>query len=251
MRVISDIEYAAGLKMDLYRPDADGFDLIVWFHGGGLESGCRADGAGLGAAFAAHGFGFVSADYRMYPAARYPDYLLDGAQAVAFMLRQAKAYGGSGRVIVSGQSAGAYMTMLLALNPAFLRNAGADRSAVAAYISDSAQQTTHFNVLRERGEDSRAERIDPAAPLWYVGAERLPAPLLLIAYRDDIPCRPEQNALLCRSVRRFHPDAPIELVLLPGGHCAGSSRPAENGEYPFVTETLRFLHETIEQRTEE
>lgn len=251
MRVISDIEYAAGLKMDLYLPDADGFDLIVWFHGGGLENGCRADGAGLGASFAAQGYGFASADYRMYPAARYPDYLLDGAQAVAFVQRQAKAYGGSGRVIVSGQSAGAYMTMLLALNPALLRNAGADRTSVAAFVSDSAQQTTHYNVLRERGEDSRAERIDPAAPLWYVGAERLPAPMLLIAYENDIPCRPEQNALLCRSVRRFEPDAPIELVLLPGGHCAGSSHPAENGEYPFVTETLRFLQRTIEQETEE
>ena len=167
MRVISDIEYAAGLKMDLYRPDADGFDLIVWFHGGGLESGCRADGAGLGAAFTAHGCGFASADYRMYPAARYPDYLLDGAQAVAFMLRQAKAYGGSGRVIVSGQSAGAYMTMLLALNPAFLRNAGADRSAVAAYISDSAQQHTAFgfeiSVKQQLKNQSNNKRNDELA----------------------------------------------------------------------------------------
>ena len=45
---------------------------------------------------------------------------------------------------------------------------GVDTDFISGYISDSAQMTTHFNVLRERGLDTRLERIDEAAPLFYL-----------------------------------------------------------------------------------
>ena len=241
MRITKNVVYSpSGMLLDLYAPDRDGYDLVLWFHGGGLEGGSRRCEA-LAENAVAHGLGFASAEYRMYPQARYPDYLLDAAWAVAYLQKHASGFGAGQRLIVSGQSAGAYLTMMLALNPALLRNAGADASRVFAFVADSAQQTTHFNVLRERGVDSRAERIDEAAPLFYVGQAALPAPLLMLSYTQDIPCRLQQNELMLHSLRRFHPDAPAELHVLPGGHCEGSSHAGENGDFPYVLELKQFI----------
>lgn len=238
MQMRPDISY--GKKpmqlLDWYLPEEGGGDTIVWFHGGGMEAGSRKAGEGLAKKAAERGFGFVSVEYTMYPEARYPEFILDAAQSVAYVLKHTE-----GNIIVTGQSAGAYLTMMLALNHAYLQNAGADRSRIRAFISDSAQQTTHFNVLRERGVDSRAERIDEAAPLYYT-TQPLDKPLLLICYEDDMPCRVTQNRLMLESLRHFDPDAPAEIKVLPGGHCAGSSHPDENGEYPYLRELFKFIN---------
>jgi len=88
----------------------------------------------------------------------------------------------------------------------------------------------HFNVLRERGMDTRLERIDEAAPLYYLSAS-IPLPrLLLICYEDDLPCRVTQNRLMLESILHFQPDAPVGICVLPGGHVAGSTKVDENGD---------------------
>ena len=45
---------------------------------------------------------------------------------------------------------------------------GIDIRKISAFVFDAGQPTTHFNVLRERGMDSRRCIIDDAAPLYYV-----------------------------------------------------------------------------------
>lgn len=222
--------------LDWYLPDEPNGTTIVWFHGGGIEAGSRKDGTGLAQQAAARGYGFVSVEYSMYPAARWPEFILDAAQSVAWVMKHTEE-----KIIVTGQSAGAYLTMMLCLNHAYLQNAGADRSRITAFISDSAQQTTHYNVLRERGTDSRAERIDEAAALYWVGAQPLDKPLLLICYENDMPCRVTQNKLALESIRHFQPDAPVDICVLPGGHVAGSTKVDENGEYPYLRELFRFV----------
>lgn len=238
MRIRNDLSYGskACQKLDWYQPEEGNGMIIVWFHGGGMEAGSRKNGEGLAKQAVERGYGFVSVEYSMYPEARFPEFVLDAAQSVAWVMKQTED-----RIIVTGQSAGAYLTMMLCLNHAYLRNAGADRNRIAAFVSDSAQQTTHYNVLRERGTDSRAERIDEAAPLYYVGEQALDKPLLLICYEDDLPCRVTQNKLMLESIRHFQPDAPVDICVLPGGHCAGSSKPDEHGEYPYLRKLFGFV----------
>ncbi len=243
MRTIVDEKYGSkeSQKLDWYMPNENGFDTVVWFHGGGLESGSYKSGAKLAEQAVNAGYAFVSAEYTMYPAARYPEYLTDAAQSVRHVQKRLAEVGGSGRIIITGQSAGAYLTMMLCMNPAFLKNSDVDMDGIIAFVSDSAQQTTHFNVLRERGTDKRLERIDEAAPLYYAGINNVPKPLMLIYYENDMPCRPEQNILLHKSLLRFQPDANIKAVKLPGGHCSGSTNPDENGQFPYMREMLAFL----------
>ena len=72
--------------LDVYLPDRTDFRTIVYFHGGGLEAGdkAKANMAEVAERMCALGYGVVSANYRMYPTARFPDFLVDAADAVAY-----------------------------------------------------------------------------------------------------------------------------------------------------------------------
>jgi len=242
MREIFDVSYGKKdcQKLDWYLPDGGEFDVIVWFHGGGMETGSYQRHHGLAENAVKHGYGFVTAEYSMYPDAHYPEFITDAAQAVAYVQKNMAELGGK-RLIITGRSAGAYLTMMLLLNPAYLYNAGATRDNILAFVSDSAQQTVHFNVLRERGMDKRLERIDEAAPMYYSGVTPVDKPLLLIAYTQDIECRLEQTHLMARSLKRFNPDAIIKTVVLEGKHVSGSRDLNEDGEFPYMLALLDFI----------
>lgn len=243
MRTIMDERYASKpcQLLDWYLPDENGFDTILWFHGGGMEAGDRKGGAALAEHAVKAGYAFVSVEYSMYPTARYPEFIVDAAQSVRHVQKRLPEVGGSGRIIITGQSAGAYLTMMLCMNPAYLRNYGVDMDGILAFVSDSAQQTVHYNVLRERGMDTRLERLDDAAPMYYACMNRVEKPLLMIYYENDFPCRPEQNILMYTSLKRFQPELKLEITKLPGGHCAGSSRVDETGEFPYMRALLNFV----------
>lgn len=242
MRTEFDVTYKCDLAMDFYMPDSNDFDTVIYFHGGGLESGNRKGFMKWMEGTLEKGMAFVSVDYRMYPTARFPDYLLDASDAVAFVQKHIEEYGGNGHIILSGSSAGAYIVMMLTMNNAYFHNAKVDDKQIIACVSDSSQQCTHFNVLREQGIDSKALRIDEAAPMFYTDKQKLPYPLLLIAYEDDIPCRPEENALIYKNLKRLDPDAPVYLEILPGKHCSGCrERSPEDNEYPCIRLMMTFL----------
>lgn len=244
MRTVLDVAYGKNEweKVDFYLPDADRFDTIFWIHGGGIEAGDRKS-FDFAEDLVRAGYAVASVEYRLYPQARFPEFIVDCANALAFCQQRLPEMGGNGSIIVSGQSAGAYITCMLYLNPQFFADAGVDSSKIKAFVSDSAQVTAHFNVLRERGIDSRLERIDETAPIYYLNANTELKPLLLIYYSDDMPCRGTQNRLLFESFRRLFSDPLIKVVELPGVHCAGSNYRNETGTFDYVDTMLSFLTE--------
>ena len=242
MKTYFDIPYLPASTnmqlLDLYLPDQENFDTILWFHGGGIESGSRKD-AVFAESVVKKGYAFVSAEYRMYPDAHFPEFVLDAAAAAAWVINHIKEYGGSGKVYVSGESAGAYLTMMLCMDQHYLADAGICQEQIAGYISDSAQQCSHFNVLRELGLDSRIERIDEHAPMFFIRDGLQIRPVMLLYYQDDIKCRPEETRLFYASVQKIMPESQISICELPGKHCCKCCD--ENGEYRFVTEMLAFI----------
>lgn len=243
MKTLFDVAYGEQVyeKMDCYYPDGEVFDTVIWFHGGGLEAGSRKNPPFAEDAVAA-GLCLISVEYRLYPQAEFPMYLHDAANAVAFCLANREKMGLKGRIFISGASAGAYLTTMLCLDPTYLNAAGADRSQIAGYISESTQTTVHFNVLRERGFDTKLERIDEAAPLYF-STEGCDYPaLLLLAYDDDMPCRAAQNELLYLSLKRQNPTLDTRFVLLHGGHCHGSAERNERGAYDYLEQLCSFIH---------
>lgn len=124
-------------KLDIYTPRQAGAStpVVVFFMGGNWVAGEREDFAFVGRALAARGYVVVIPDYRLYPAVRYPDFLDDAAQAVAWTAREIAAYGGDPkRLYVMGHSAGAYNAAMLALAPQYLAQQGMQAASLRGWI---------------------------------------------------------------------------------------------------------------------
>jgi acetyl esterase/lipase len=126
-------------RLDIYRPTAaapqGGWPVVVFFYGGSWNSGERADYKFVGEALASRGVLTLVADYRLYPEVRFPDFLHDSAEALAYGLRQASALGGNPRrVFAMGHSAGAYNAAMLALDAPRLERVGHSPAELAGWI---------------------------------------------------------------------------------------------------------------------
>ena len=135
------VAYGSGPRqmLDVYRPTTaappGGWPVVVFFYGGSWNSGRRSDYAFVGEALASRGMLALVADYRLYPAVRYPDFLRDCAAALAWGLDHAGEWGGNAqRVYVMGHSAGAYNAAMLALDARWLAQTGHTPSELAGFI---------------------------------------------------------------------------------------------------------------------
>ncbi len=184
---IGDLPYASDSaykhRLDLYLPaDRGDAPLVVFVHGGAFMQGDRSDVAAVGAAFAAQGLATAVVSYRLYPDANVEGSTQDVALAVAWLLRNAAAYGLRGdRVILVGHSAGAQIVALLGTNGQFLRAAGTDLHAIAGVFAvsgaydlrdlsdepDSWQRVDghiYGETPRDRARVSPSQHIDPDTP---------------------------------------------------------------------------------------
>jgi len=126
-------------KLDIYTPTATrpaaGWPVVVFFYGGSWNTGSRADYEFVAQALAARGILTLVADYRLYPEVRYPDFLKDSAQALAYGLDQVDRLGGDPkRVFVMGHSSGGYNAAMLALDARWLKAAGHAPTELAGWI---------------------------------------------------------------------------------------------------------------------
>ena len=126
-------------RLDIYRPSsaapAAGWPVVVFFYGGSWNRGEKADYKFVGEALASRGVLTLVADYRLYPAVRYPDFLKDSALALGYGLNEAKPLGGdSKRVFVMGHSAGGYNAAMLALDARWLGDVGHAPKELAGFI---------------------------------------------------------------------------------------------------------------------
>ena len=123
-------------SLDVYVPAAAaGLPVLMYVHGGGWASGDK-DAVGAKAAyFTAHGFVFVSINYRLIPAAWPAQQAADVAQAVAWVRENIGGYGGDrARLFVLGHSAGAHLTALIASDETYLHEAGLGPGALRGVI---------------------------------------------------------------------------------------------------------------------
>jgi acetyl esterase/lipase len=197
-------------KLDIYLPDdAADFPTIVWFHGGGLTAGDKAEGtqAAIAGSLAGRGIAVVSVNYRLSPRAVFPAYVVDAAAAVAWVLDHIGDYGGDdGSVFVSGHSAGGYLAAMVGLDEKYLAAHGHGPGDLAGLIPISGQMVTHATVRTERGLPESQPIIDAAAPAFHVTAEA--PPFLAIAGSEDLPARPEENRYVVAALKAVeHPDA--------------------------------------------
>ena len=107
--------------LDIYVPQGlkGPAPVLLFFYGGAWQGGSRSNYRGFGQAFASAGIVTVVADYRLYPAVKYPAFVTDAAGALAWLHAHVADYSGDkARIFVSGHSAGAYNAVMLASEPA-------------------------------------------------------------------------------------------------------------------------------------
>ncbi len=131
LTISRDIAYAPGPRgmLDVYSPkSANGHTpVVVFFYGGGWDSGNRIDYAFAGEALARKGLVAIVPDYRLYPEVRWPSFLQDSAKAVSWAKAHAADYGGDpGQLFLMGHSAGAYNAVTLAVDRRWLEAEGLD-----------------------------------------------------------------------------------------------------------------------------
>jgi len=245
MKEILDLQYSnyENTLVDIYLPETENFQTIVYFHGGGLEHGARRNDiiVELATSLTNAGYAFASVEYRMYPEAKFPDYLVDSAKATAFVKKYVQTFGGNGEIIITGQSAGAWISLMLCLNRGYLEAEGMTSEEVKGWFIDSSQTTSHFNVLQqEKGAHKYTQRIDEYAPLYFVNENTNFSRMFLVLYDQDIACRYEQNMLFYKVIKSFNPDADIEYRLINGKHCSSTKQWNEKGETLFVETFLAW-----------
>ena len=183
-----DVAYGAlpRQKLDFYLPKGrTPRAVIVFLYGGGWTTGSKWPYRLLGSALTGRGYALVVPDYRLFPAARFPDFVEDAALAVKWVRDNMQMFGAA-PVFVMGHSAGAHSGALLALEPRYLAAHGIEPSFVRGYIGIAGPYTldpAKWPVVRE--VFSTAVPGEVARPIKLV-RERVAPTLLLHGARDRV-----------------------------------------------------------------
>jgi acetyl esterase/lipase len=131
-------------QMDVYFPEAGGpWRVLAYVHGGAWMRGDKSEATALARGMTAQGYLVVSINYRLYPAAKFPDMIEDIKCAIRFLRANAGEYNlDPNRIAVIGASAGGHLVALLG----------------------TADETAGFDVGEYSGQSSRVQAVIAMAP---------------------------------------------------------------------------------------
>ncbi len=194
--------------LDVYRHRSrpSGCPTLVYLHGGAFRSGRKnKEARALLYRLASQGWLCVSANYRLSPAAQFPDHLVDVKKVIAWVRSTGREYGADPTVLfVAGSSAGGNLAAAAALTsgePRFQPGFEHVDTSVTAAIS----------LYGYYGNYNGAVASSPAS---YVRAD---APPFFIAHGDhDTIVLPEDARAFVQTLRSAS-SSPIAYAELPGG----------------------------------
>lgn len=203
-------------RLDVYAPVASGggAPVVVFFYGGSWKNGSKADYEFVGQALAAQGFVTVLPDYRLYPEVRFPDFLDDGARAIAWVRDNVAAYGGDPRrIVLAGHSAGAYNAVMLGLDPRYLRKAGVAPKVIRA-VAGLSGPYDFLPLDQGTATELFGEAPDKAATQPITFASPHSPPAFLATGDGDTTVRPSNTQNLAARLREAR--VPVQERVYPG-----------------------------------
>jgi acetyl esterase/lipase len=199
-------------RLDLYRHRSrpEGAPVFVYFHGGHFHSGSKnREALPLLYRLAANGWFVISANYRLAPAAAFPDAHIDAKLVLAWVGKHVTAFGGDPRtIVIAGDSAGAHLAAfagLTANDPTYQPGFEQADTTVTAVVGLGG----YYGPL----DAARPE----TSPLAHA---RDDAPPFLLFHGDRDSVIPVQSARAFAASLRAISHAPVELVELPGAQHA-------------------------------
>jgi acetyl esterase/lipase len=231
-------------RLDVYAPESrtgTNHPVVVYFYGGGWQSGHRSESRGVAQALAARGIVTIAADYRIYPETVFPGFLDDPAAAVRWTRDHVRKFGGDPeRIFVMGHSSGAHMAAMLATDPRYLAAQGMSNASLAGMIGLAGPYAAIPT------SDPHIDEIFPAAlrqralPIAFVTGKK--PPMLLAAGTDDTDVDPRNSDRFADALRA-HGDA-VELKKYPGfGHdtIVESFSAARDTVSPVLADVTAFI----------
>lgn len=173
-QAVLDVPYGEDYwqKIDIYWPDTPGprrLPVLLFFHGGNFTHGYKEWCGFMAPAVTAFPAIFVSASYRLAPAASYRDILRDGFAALAWLRAHIGEQGGDpGRIFIGGHSAGAQIVTEMALRHDARREAGLPDDAVRGVLPISGRFSRRLADL-EADERLRLPPEVPNSPIEIAG----------------------------------------------------------------------------------
>jgi len=177
-RVARDLAYGDDprQRLDVYAPSGGGsYPTLVFFYGGGWDSGSRDLYGWAAQALAAQGFVVVLPDYRLVPQALFPAFVEDAATATAKAADLVGGYGGDpARLGVLGHSAGAHLAMMIALDRRYMAAVGRPDLIKAAAGLAGPYDFLPFDVAASRNAFGRAPDPTLTQPVTFVRRDAPP-----------------------------------------------------------------------------
>ncbi len=232
-----------GLSLDVYRPRGTvhaAAPTVVFFYGGAWKRGERNQYAFVGHRLAENGILAIVADYRTYPAAGFPAFMGDAADAVAWARKHASDYGGDPKdLFLMGHSAGGQIVGLLGTDKSYLSSRGIAAKQLAGVIGlsgpyDFVVGTEYAPIFGPPSQWPKAQTVN-----FVDGNE---PPFLLIHGKDDKVVETRDSIELADKLHAA--GEPATLVLLSdAGHTATVGGLYDPKRAPMVLPAiLAFIH---------
>ena len=197
-RVARDLSYGNDprQRFDVYAPTgATDLPVLVFFYGGGWNSGSKAVYGWAAQALAAKGFVVAVPDYRLVPDVHFPAFIQDAAAATAKVAEVAAQHGGDpGKLGVMGHSAGAHLAMMIALDRRYMDAVGQPALIKAAAGLAGPYEFLPFDVSSSINAFGRAPDPTLTQPITFARADA--PPLWLGHGTDDVVVHDEDTILL-------------------------------------------------------
>ena len=233
------------LKLDVYRPrHADRpLPVALFFYGGSWRNGERGDYAFVGRTLAANGLLTVIADYRKYPAGKFPIFEFDAAAAARWTVDHAADFGGDPqRIFLMGHSAGAHVAVLLATDAHYLASQGLKPSDFAGAIGLAGPYD--FLPLTDPAliEVFGSEDEWPASqPVRFVGGDE--PPFLIVQGDRDRVVQPRNAVSLANALEQAK--VPVTFQRYPNaGHFRVLAALRFTSLAPTLADVLAFVRST-------
>jgi acetyl esterase/lipase len=247
-RVARSVPYGAHPRqtLDVYAPDgAAGLPTIVFFYGGGWDSGSKDLYGWAAQALAAQGFVVALPDYRIVPEVVFPAFVEDAAAATARAAELALTWGGDpGRLGVAGHSAGAHLAMMIALDARYMAATGAPDLIRAAAGLAGPYEFLPFNVPASINAFGHVDGPLQTQPLTFARADA--PPVWLGHGTADVTVHDEDSILLDARLRAL--GARSELKLYPGlthEDLIATFSPLFRKKAPVLPDVSAFFHQAL------
>jgi arylformamidase len=200
--------------LDVYAPTkGKNLPVVVWIHGGGWQSGDKANVQKKPQAFVDKGFVFVSVNYRLLPDVTIKQMAGDVAKAIRWTHDHAKDYGGDPNTLfIMGHSAGAQLAALVCTDESYLKAERLSLSLIKGCVpvdGDTYDVPLQIQTVEKKRGDRYKEKFGDAdsqrelSPVTHIIAKGKQIPPFLVLHVADHPETKMQSQRLAKALEKM------------------------------------------------